>query len=222
LFRWLQGKNFSTTSAIQREPQQLKRKLPHNSSKLARDVIAQLCVVILLALANSITTHNCSASSLEDFFEQASNAQAKFQPQLTGVTLSAQNSPSERRFGSSGFNLTFEGLLLAVSLQHRTKGTNNVTRKLSPKHAEGVQDAFAHSEGTILHVSRKVEKPEVPEQSSCTEAIGGLKPEAACRWLGGGSEGRSRRPCHRKDEDRRMGIHTWRHLIIASKSTFMM
>jgi hypothetical protein len=35
---------------------------------------------------------------------------------ITGVTLSVWNSPRDHKFGSSGLNLTFEGLLLVKPL----------------------------------------------------------------------------------------------------------
>jgi hypothetical protein len=74
-----------------------------------------------------------------------------FNPNLRGVMLSAWNSPSDCRFDSLRLNLAFEGLLLGVSLRHCAKGTDSEPHELSLKHVEGVYDAFAHPEGTLLY-----------------------------------------------------------------------
>jgi hypothetical protein len=138
-----------------------------------------------------ITTHNCTMPSSKDFFATAAITQVKFQPQLIGVTLSAQNSPSDRMFCSSGLNLAFEGLLLGVSLRCHTKGTDNDPHESSPKYAEGVHDALDHSEGTLLYFCRKAEVSEVPGRSSHADTTEGREPEAEYRRLGGGAEGRA-------------------------------
>jgi hypothetical protein len=119
-------------------------------------------VVILLPLARGITKSNFTALSPEGFFAMVATAQVKFQPQLAWVTLLVQNSPSDHRFGSTGLNLTFEGLLLGVSLQHHVKGTDSDPRESSMKHVEGVHDAFTHLEGTplcFLQESRGISGP---------------------------------------------------------------
>jgi hypothetical protein len=67
-----------------------------------------------------------------------------------------------------------------------------------------------HAKGTNLaFFCKKVEKSEVPEQRSCTDAIRDLKSEVARRWLGIGAEGRSRRP-HTTE---RTEVFTWRRMI---------
>jgi hypothetical protein len=51
---------------------------PPSSSKLASDVIPYMCVVIPLALARGITTHNCMALSPEGFFGMETTTQTMF------------------------------------------------------------------------------------------------------------------------------------------------
>jgi hypothetical protein len=56
--------------------------------------------------------------------------QVKLQPQLTGVMLLAKSSPSDCRFGLKGLNLTSEGLMLGVSLQHHVSDTGGKPHEL--------------------------------------------------------------------------------------------
>jgi hypothetical protein len=71
-------------------------------------------VIILLTPTRGIITHNCVALSFEGRFEIKNTTQAKLQPQLAGVTRSASVSPNDRRFSSSGLNLTSEGIMWVV------------------------------------------------------------------------------------------------------------
>jgi hypothetical protein len=48
-------------------------------------------------------------------------------------------------------------MLLEESLQCHTNGTYSEPHELSPKHARGVHDAFAHLKGTFLCFCRKAE-----------------------------------------------------------------
>jgi hypothetical protein len=82
--------NYNTSSAIQKGLHNLKGQQPRNTRKPASGLTAQLLVVILIASARSITTHDHIALSLEGFFfATETSEQAKLQPQLAGVTLSA-------------------------------------------------------------------------------------------------------------------------------------
>jgi hypothetical protein len=94
-------------------------------------------------------------ASPEGFFVTKTTSQVEFQPQLVGVMLSAENSLSDSRFGSSGLNLTFEGLLLGASLRRRVKGTDSEPHELGPKHSEDVHEASAHAEGMLLCFCRE-------------------------------------------------------------------
>jgi hypothetical protein len=48
-------------------PHQHKIEAPSSTGKLAYDIIAQLCVVILLVQTRGITTRNCATLSSESF-----------------------------------------------------------------------------------------------------------------------------------------------------------
>jgi hypothetical protein len=60
--------NYNTSSAIQKGLHNLKGQQPRNTRKPASGLAAQLLVVILIASARSITTHDHIALSLEGFF----------------------------------------------------------------------------------------------------------------------------------------------------------
>jgi hypothetical protein len=146
-------------------------------------------VVILLAPTGGITMHSCAALSSESFFAIAAIAQVKFQSQLAGVTLSRQNSPSDRRFNSSWLNLAFERLLLGASLRRHTKGTDSKPRELGPKHVKDIHKTFVRLEGTPLRFFLQGSR-----------GIRGPRAKAPTDWRGGACarmqlKARSQRPC---------------------------
>jgi hypothetical protein len=85
-----------------------------------------------------------------------------------------------RRLGSSGLNLAFEGLLLRASLRLHAKGTRSEPRELTFS-----SDTFVHPKGAFVMFYRKPKVPEVPRwrqrAAGATEAHSTKRVEAKSR-----------------------------------------
>jgi hypothetical protein len=98
-----------------------------------------------------ITMTSCAALSHTNFFVTSAKARGKLQPQLAGGDVFNTELTKSHKFGSSGLNLAFEGLLLGVSLCIPMDGTHNDPCQLGFR----IRNTLAHAEGMSIMFFRK-------------------------------------------------------------------
>jgi hypothetical protein len=86
------------------------------------NITLQPGVVILFTVVRDTIMTGCATLSQTNIFATSIKARAKLQPHLARVTLSGSELTESCRFGSSGLNLSFEGLLLGVNIRVLTEG----------------------------------------------------------------------------------------------------
>jgi hypothetical protein len=115
------------------------------------------------------------------FANSDNNEQSSVSTPTHGGDVFGKELTRDHRFGSSGLNLAFEGLLLGATLRLQVKATSSNPCTLGPR----VCNASTQCEGGSAMFCRKSEMPEVarrrPMQASIKNAFGGAKTENTSR-----------------------------------------